>query len=190
MHLKTDVVAVRETAVRREVWVCAAGTVAFAVAMAVAAYVRIPLPFSPVPLTLQTFIVLLAGATLGPWAGASSQGLYLAAGACGAPVFAGGSAGLSGPTVGYLVAFPLAAWIVGRAAQHSSRWALPFGMVLGTLAIYSLGTLWLSLCMGKSLAAGALLGIVPFLPGDGLKLAAAISLAGLARRGYEKAARL
>jgi len=165
----------------------AAAAVGFAAATALSAYVRIPLPFSPVPLTLQTLFVLLAGVTLGASAGAASQVLYLAAGACGLPVFAG-SAGLAGPTAGYLLAFPLAALIAGLLARRRTRTALAVGLLGGTLCIYLLGSLWLALLSGGSLSAALAAGVLPFLPGDALKLAAVWSMAGLCRRAIGLAA--
>ena len=86
----------------------AMGVVAFALAPAAGAYIAIPLPFTPVPITLQPLFVILAGALLGPWAGATSMAMYLTLGAIGAPVFSGGHAGLPwlmGPTGGYLAGF-------------------------------------------------------------------------------------
>ena len=97
-------------------WRYATGIVVLAAASAVAAHVRIPLPFSPVPITLQTGVVLVAGATLGIAGGGASQMLYMAVGLLGAPIFAA-SAGLTGPTIGYLLGFVPAAMLVGWAAR-------------------------------------------------------------------------
>lgn len=188
MDVRTASGPLAGTLTSRRALVVAAGVCGFAAATAVAAQVRLPLPFTPVPVTLQTLMVLLAGASLGPWAGAGSQGLYLALGACGAPVFAAGASGL-GPTAGYLLAFPLAAWIVGWAAGRPERAALPAGLVAANLVILGLGALGLSLATGRSLAAAAMLGVLPFLPGDALKLAAAWSLARLLRRAWQNCAR-
>ena len=182
--------ALQRVALQRRTWVCVGGMCGFAAATALAAHVRIPLPFSPVPVTLQTFVVLLAGATLGARAGAGSQGLYLLLGACGAPIFAGGAGALSGVTAGYLLAFPLAAWIVGSLARRDSRLALALGLLLGTLVIYVLGVGWLTLGMGRSLGPALMLGAVPFLPGDAMKLAAAWVLSKPLRQGYERAAQV
>src|SRR5574341_1526984 len=93
------------------------GVVAFVIMTALGAHVRIPLPFMPVPITLQTFFVHLAGATLGPALGPVSQALYVLAGAAGLPVFAGGTGGLAylvkGATTGYLLGFVVATALVG-----------------------------------------------------------------------------
>jgi biotin transport system substrate-specific component len=152
--------------------------------VAALAQVKIPLPFTPVPLTGQTFAVLLVGATLGSKRGAVSMVLYIALGALGLPVFAGGAAGisyLSGATLGYLVGFVMAAYIIGllaeRGLERSVRTSIiPF--LIGTVVIYICGVAWLTILLGsfsKAVAAG----LVPFLVGDTLKLiAAALVLPG------------
>jgi biotin transport system substrate-specific component len=147
---------------------------------ALAAQVAIPLPWSPVPLTGQTFAVLLSGALLGPRRAFAAQALYLAQGAAGLPVFAGGLGGaavLLGPTAGYLAAFPFAAAVTGLLARRG--WDRGFAtmlaaMLLGSLVIFALGLAWLA----RFVPAGALLaqGLLPFVPGDVVKA----SLAALA----------
>jgi len=116
--------------------------VGFAAATALGA--RLEIPHQPVPYTLQTMVVLLAGAFLGARNGAISQFLYLAAGFAGAPVFAGGAFGLAkllGPTGGYLLAFPAAAAVVGYLIQRrSSVWWQAAAMVAGLLVIFAAGT--------------------------------------------------
>lgn len=180
------VIAVQRLVVQRRVWVCAAAVVGFAAATAVAAQVRLPLPFSPVPITLQTMIVLLAGASLGRRAGAGSQVLYVAAGALGAPVFAGGAAGLGGLTAGYLLAFPLAAWLVGWARDRGGRLALAAGLAAGALLILGCGAAWLAVVTGVPLLTALGAGFVPFLPGDALKVAAVWLLAGPAAAAWRR----
>jgi biotin transport system substrate-specific component len=140
---------------------------------AVAAQVAVPLPFSPVPITGQTFAVLLTGAVLGPRRGALAQLLYLAEGACGLPVFAGLAGGahvLLGPTAGYLLAFPLAAAVTGALCARG--WDRRFGtmlaaMLLGSVAIFTLGLAWLARFVPASTLIGA--GLLPFVPGDVVK---------------------
>src|SRR5260221_4981286 len=116
--------------------------------ISLAAQIRIPLPFSPVPVTGQTFAVLLVAAALGRL-GIASVLAYLAEGALGLPVFAGGATGLAymgGPTGGYLVGFVLAAVIVGAAAEREWDRRLPTAllvMFLGEIAIYACGVAWL-----------------------------------------------
>ena len=166
--------------------------VGFSLLTAAAAQVVVPLPFTPVPLTGQTFAVLLTGALLGPRLGALAMLAYLAEGAAGLPFFragAGGLAHLAGPTAGYLFAFPAAAYVTGHFAERG--WDRRFltaaaAMALGSLVILAAGWAWLALATGA--AGGAFrLGVLPFLPGDLVKiaLAAAALPAGraLLRRG-------
>ena len=149
-----------------------------ALLIAVLAQVKISLPFTPVPLTGQTFAVLLVGAALGSKRGITSMLLYIGLGALGLPVFAGGASGwmyLSGPTLGYLVGFVIAVYIIGLLAERGMERSvqtsiLPF--LIGTVIIYVCGVTWLAIMLGslsKALAAG----LFPFLIGDGIKLLAA-----------------
>ncbi|GAB4485515.1 MAG: biotin transporter BioY [Anaerolineales bacterium] len=145
-----------------------------ALLVALFAQIRIPLPFTPVPLTGQTFAVLLVGAALGSKRGFASLGLYTGLGLVGLPVFAGGAAGLGyalGPTGGYLLGFILSAYIIGRLAERGLERSirtslLPFAV--GTVIIYALGAGWLAFYVGPQAAIAK--GILPFLPGDLLKL--------------------
>lgn len=146
--------------------------------VALLAQVKIPLPFTPVPLTGQTFAVLLVGATLGSRHGAASMALYIALGALGLPVFAGGASGLaylSGATLGYLIGFVIAAYVIGllaeRGLERSVRTSLiPF--LIGTLIIYICGVAWLAIVLG-SLSKAMAAGLMPFLIGDAIKLVTA-----------------
>jgi len=146
--------------------------------VAVLAQVKIVLPFTPVPLTGQTFAVLLIGAALGSRRGAASMALYIALGALGLPVFAGGEAGLaylSGATLGYLVGFVMAAYVIGllaeRGLERNVRTSIiPF--LVGTVLIYVCGVAWLSIVMG-SLSKAIAAGLLPFLIGDAIKLSVA-----------------
>lgn len=158
---------------------------AFAIATALGAQVFVPLPFTPVPMTLQTLFVVLAGALLGPRLGAASQLAYLAMGVAGLPVFYGGSFGLAhllGPTGGYLLAFPVTAWVAGVVARPSGRRGLMelgrlfVGLLAASLVILAGGTAWLATLTGD--ADGALaLGLVPFLVGDLVKVGLAALIA-------------
>lgn len=141
------------------------------------AQIVIPLPFSPVPVTGQTFAVLLVAAALGPRLGPASITLYLAQGLVGLPVFAGGAAGfarLAGPTGGYLVGFLAAALVVGWLAQRGWDRRVPsaiLAMLAGQVLIYAFGLAWLS---RFPLPVGLLeAGLLPFLMGDAYKLALA-----------------
>ncbi len=161
-----------------------AAVVGFAALTAVLAQVRLYLPGNPVPITGQTFAVLLAGAALGSWAGAGSQLLYVAVGMAGLPVFAGANGGwtyATGATFGYLAGFVAAAWLVGRLAeqgQDRSVWTAIPAFLTGTAVIYTLGVVWLMWTVPgiDSIARAVTVGVVPFLAGDALKIA----LAGVA----------
>jgi len=150
---------------------------------AVAARIAFPVPWSLVPITGQTFAVLLSGAVLGPRRAFAAQVLYLAEGTTGLPVFAGGAAGLvvlAGPTAGYLIGFPFAAALTGWLCARG--WDRGFGtmvlaMLLGSAVILALGLAWLA----RFLPADQLIatGLLPFLPGDFVKaLAAAVLFPG------------
>lgn len=150
------------------------------VAVALSAQVALRLPFSPVPVTLQTLAVLLIGALLGSKRGALSLIAYLAEGAAGLPVFAGGASGpayMTGPTGGYLLGFVVAAYITGRLAESGwDRRALStaLAMLLGNAVIYLCGLAWLAHFTGAARAPE--LGLYPFLAGDVVKLIAAVVL--------------
>jgi biotin transport system substrate-specific component len=155
--------------------------------VAVLAQIEIPLPFTPVPITGQTFGVLLIGAALGSKRGAASLGLYLAEGAIGLPFFAGGASGLgvlTGATAGYLVGFVVAAYVIGwlaeRGLERSIRTSvIPF--LIGTIIIYLFGVAWLGMVLGSFTQAIAL-GLVPFLAGDAFKLILAAFMLPIAWR--------
>ncbi|MCC6338631.1 MAG: biotin transporter BioY [Acidimicrobiia bacterium] len=160
-------------------WRTALGVVGFALLTAVAAQIRFHLPFTPVPVTGQTFAVLLTGAALGMRAGAASQALYLALGLIGLPVytdFEGGWHAATGSTGGYLVGFVVAAAVVGALAERrqdrSFLTSVP-AMLTGTAIIYTLGALWLAHHLDVSLSKAVELGVSPFLIGDAVKLVAA-----------------
>lgn len=158
----------------------AAGILAFALLTALGAFVRIPLPFTPVPVTLQTFFVLAAGIYLGSRDAALSQLGYLAIGAVGLPVFAGGGAGFGhflGVTGGYLIAFPVAAAMVGAALRPGdSALRASVVCVAATLLILALGALGVAASLGVGAERALALGVLPFLPGGALKVAAAVAL--------------
>lgn len=148
------------------------------------ALVRIPLPFTPVPITGQVFAVLLAGALCGRKWGAISQGLYVGMGAVGVPWFQGFGTGLgylTGVTGGYLVGFVVAAWYIGylcdRDAAARSFHALFGIMLVGVAIIQGLGMLWLAGVLGVGLRAAFVMGVAPFLAGG---VAKALLAAGAA----------
>lgn len=146
-------------------------------AAATAAGARLEIPHQPVPYTLQTFFVLLSGAFLGARNGAISQLLYLAAGAVGLPVFSMGGFGLAwllGPTGGYLLAFPLAAFAVGYLVQRRRTllWSF-FSMAVGMLIIFTCGTIQLYSLALKNWTNAFVSGFLIFSWWDVLKLSAA-----------------
>ena len=167
------------------------GAMVFSLLMAVGAKLR--LPWDPVPFTLQTFFVLLAGAMLGSRCGALSGAWYIALGASGAPLFAGATGGwsyLSGVTGGYLFGFVVAAYLVGLGVARLKRpafWPLVLIMGVGSATILVCGALWLAVGVGIGPLNALQHGVVPFLPGDALKslLAAAVSLPILRRRAAD-----
>lgn len=160
--------------------------VAFAGLTALAAQIRIPLGFTPVPVTGQTFAVLLAGAALGARLGASSQLLYLAAGAVGFPVFTGGGSGIdyfTGATAGYLVGFVLAAALIGRLAERGQDRKVNTAVtafLAGSAVIYVCGAIGLMITADMDLTTAIAQGVTPFVFGDVLKATAAGLLLPLA----------
>ncbi len=145
--------------------------------IALLAQVSFPLPFSPVPLTLQTLGILLIGALLGSKKGALAVIAYIAEGSLGLPVFAGGAAGLSiGPLSGYLVGFVLSAFVVGYLLERGwkENYLYTFGaLLLGSLLILATGMLGLSLFVGMERALS--MGVYPFVLGDSLKVFSAFA---------------
>jgi biotin transport system substrate-specific component len=141
---------------------------------------KIEIPTQPVPYTLQTLFVLLSGAFLGPYLGALSQILYLALGSSGLPVFAGPVAGVSkliGPTGGYLLAFPVSAFVVGYLLRFrdSLLWII-FSMTVGLTIIFALGTLHLNFVLIHNFKEAVKSGFLIFTFWDAVKLFAAVSI--------------
>ncbi len=147
---------------------------------AAGAYIAIPL--GPVPIVLQNLFIMLAGLLLGGRWGLISVAVYLLAGAVGLPVFAGGTGGVGkfvGPTGGYLLGFAAAAYLIGIISE-SGRGRVTIdvlAMVAGTLIIYAFGVSWLKVVTGISFSKALTVGMLPFLIGDALKIAAAIPIA-------------
>ncbi|MDI6870431.1 MAG: biotin transporter BioY [Bacillota bacterium] len=147
------------------------------------AFVAVPLPFSPVPLSGQSFGVMLAGALLGPYLGPLAVLVYLLLGLAGLPVFAGGHAGpgvLVGPTGGYLWGFAAGAWVIGLVSsvrKNQPAWQTLLGIALGgILVVYALGVAQLALVSGLPLGKALAVGVLPFLPGDLVKAVAAAAV--------------
>ncbi len=166
-------VLVRPQALWQEALLILAGSVL----ISLMAQVAIPLPFTPVPVTGQTFAVLLVGAMLGSRRGMWAVALYLAKGLLGLPVFAGGTSGLArllGPTGGYLLGFVAAAGLTGYLCERGWDRRIPtaaLAMLAGNAAIYLFGLPWLAGFVGPDKAPA--LGLWPFIPGDLLKIALA-----------------
>lgn len=181
MTTLADALSPRRMPARPLSWaVPAAQIVAGSLVVAVLARLAYVLPFTPVPVTGLTLGVLLVGAALGSRRGAAALTLYLAQGAAGLPVFAGGGAGVAwllGPTAGYLWSAPLAAWVVGRLAEK--RWDRTpstafLAMLAGNASIYAVALPWLGLFVGPGEVVEA--GLFPFIVGDLVKAALATAL--------------
>ena len=146
---------------------------------------KVQVPFWPVPMTMQTFVVLMLGAVYGPRLGVATVLAYIAEGAMGLPVFVSGAglAYLAGPTGGYLAGFVAAAYLVGMLAERGfDRRPLTtlVAFLAGTVVLFGLGVVWLSVLFGfdKAIAVG----VVPFVPGETLKIALAVAALPLAWR--------
>jgi biotin transport system substrate-specific component len=150
----------------------------FAALTAVGAYLA--LPIGPVPIVLQNLFIFLAGLMLGSRWGMASVGVYLLAGTCGLPVFAGGMGGIGrliGPTGGYLIGFIPAVYLIGLISGKQKRPAYDvLAMICGTMVIYICGVSWLKVVTGMTWAKTMGVGMLPFLPGDALKIAVAIPI--------------
>ncbi len=159
--------------------VAAVGVVGFCLLTILGAKIRVPLPGTPIPMTLQTAVVLFSGVALGARLGAASQVLYLLLGLVGLPVFAGSDAGwqyIFGATGGYLLAFPLVTLLVGRLTRHSAGITATIGaMACGTILIFTLGVGWLFVLEGQATTAFAH-GLTPFWAGAVIKGGLAVSL--------------
>jgi len=157
------------------------GVLIFVVLMSLGAFVRIPLPFTPVPITLQTFFVLLSGAFLGSNLGVTTQLSYIILGISGLPIFTGAGSGLFyllGPTGGYLFGFVLASLIMGRFLKYSqSNLLFTFGIFcLADLILLACGTIWLKFLFGYPFTKLLFIGFIPFIPGDLFKAGVAAYL--------------
>ena len=182
-----------------------AGKLALALAgsvfVALCAHASVRLPFTPVPLTLGDFAVILVGMALGPVTGFAAMIAYLAEGAAGAPVFNPGGGGgliqLLGPTAGYLFAYPLAALIAGSAVRtralsglRASSFAAGFGAAFLTSAlIITGGVCWLSILLHLSIPSAIKLGALPFLPGQLVKVVAAAGIYASLRKWHQTSTR-
>ena len=156
---------------------------------AVGAYIAIPI--GPVPIVLQNLFVYLTGLLLGSRWGLMGIGAYLLAGAVGLPVFAGGKGGIGhliGPTGGYLLGFLPAVALIGMITERNEGkllFALT-GLIAGTVVIYICGVTWLSIITGMTIVKSLVVGMVPFLIGDAIKITAALFIAKSLRPMMQK----
>ena len=159
--------------------------------IALAAQIAVPLPGSPVPLTMQPLAVLIVGVVLGSWRGAAAATLYLMEGLGGLPVFAQGHGGIfwliAGPTAGYLLSYPFAAFVAGWVSERgwgSTVLRSIAGMLAALAVIYAGGWSWLAVLTGTKAAFA--LGIVPFLVADVIKVALGAALLPRAQRAVAR----
>lgn len=152
----------------------------FAALTAAGAYLSIPI--GPVPIVLQNLFILLSGLLLGSRWGPASVAVYLLAGACGLPVFSGGMGGIGrlvGPTGGYLFGYLPAVYLIGKISEKGGERVFVdvVAMVCGSAVIYACGVIWLQVLTGMTPAKTLVVGMYPFIPGDLLKIAAAVPIA-------------
>jgi biotin transport system substrate-specific component len=166
----------------RASWITVAGIIGFAAALAAASQVAIPIPGTPVPITLQPFIVVLAGLWLGPAAGAASMALYLVMGALGLPVFAPiGAPGIArfvGPTGGYLFAYPVAAFVAGAIAARRDNLAWRWLAACSGIAMLFVGGIAQLTLLTGSFSRAVALGVTPFAALDVVKAFIAALISG------------
>jgi biotin transport system substrate-specific component len=161
-------------------------TALFTALIIVGTYISIPLPFSPVPIVLATFFIILSGLVLGKWWGMAGSGLYLFLGALGLPVFSGGGGGIAhfvGPTGGYLIAYLLVPFVIGLIANGKKKSIAKdiIALITGSLLFYIFGVPVLKLVTGMTWGKAIVAGMLPFLLGDSLKVIAAIGLTQILR---------
>ena len=161
-----------------------AGAIVGSLLVALCAHVSVPLLFTPVPLTLQTFAVLLLGLTLGPATASAALALYLVQGAAGLPVFSphgpGGVLQLIGPTGGFLLSYPFAAALtslLARRIRPASFTSYAFSAAIGSALILAVGASWFAILAHQSLSGTLKMTVWPFLPGDALKICASAAVA-------------
>lgn len=159
----------------------------FTALTAICSWIQIALPFTPVPVNLATFAVMLSGCILGPVYGTVSQIVYVLLGAVGAPVFSGGAAGfgiIAGPTGGYIIGYVILSAVCGFASHthmtngsaKPSAVRLAAAMTLGNILLYATGTAWFMYVTANDLASSLMMCVIPYLPGDALKMIAGIAI--------------
>jgi len=164
----------------------------FAALTSVGGWIKIPLPFSPVPLTLQTLFVLLSGLLIGSIRGAFSQIVYVAVGCAGLPVFAGFQGGIGivlGPTGGYLIGFIIAAYITGLISERIHERTVITDIIStipGFIIIFIIGSLYMGAITGMGFIRSLLIGVLPFLPGGLLKIICAGFISARIRKIHKR----
>jgi len=152
----------------------------------------VTLPAGPLPLSLATLVIYLASGLLGPKGGLLTAGVYLAIGAVGLPVFSGFAGGLGqlfGPTGGYLVGYLPLAFLSGLG-KGRGRVGQLLAMLAGTALLYLMGSFWYALRFGTTLWGSVVVCVLPFLPGDGVKIALALAFTPALKRALERAGRM
>ena len=156
--------------------------------MAISAHISVPLFFSPVPVTMQPLAMLLIAFFLGPRRAVASMVVYLLEGLSGLPVFspagAGGFAQLIGPTGGFLMATPFAAFVAGYISRKKNIAALILAALTAEVVLFAFGASWFTIATHSTLAQATNLAVLPFLPGEVLKIAIAVSAASLWNRRH------
>jgi len=150
--------------------------------LCILAPISIPIPFSPVPVTLAFFAVILTGAVLGKWKGTICVLVYIMIGLVGFPVFSSYGSGIQkviGPTGGYLIGYIFLAWFVGFFAERypGKRYCYFIGALIGTVICYAFGTIWLAIQLKMTVMQALAAGVIPFIPLDLVKIAAAVLVA-------------
>lgn len=152
-----------------------------AAVLCILAPVSVPLGFTPIPVTMGLFVIIMAGILLGPSRGSLCVAIYILLGAIGLPVFSGYMGGIQkifGPTGGYILGYILLVWICGYFTEYFSgkRYMCFLGIILGTSVCYVFGTIWMSLQLQISFVEALWLGVIPFLPVDILKMFLAVMI--------------
>lgn len=153
----------------------------FTALIIIGAYISIPLPIGPVPITLADFFVMLAGLFIGGKYGLLSVILYLALGAIGMPIFSGGGSGfafLLGPTGGFLFGYLFLVATIGfiKDKEKASFTTVVIGIIIGNLLLYASGILWLKITLDMSLKVAIAAGLIPFLPGTLIKISVILAI--------------
>jgi biotin transport system substrate-specific component len=174
---KNSVISSKASSIVRNAALAIAGSMF----IAICAHIAVPLPFSPVPMTLQPFAVILLGMTLGPIVGSAAAAAYLLEGLLGAPVFTthgpGGLLQLLGPTGGYLMSYPLAAAISGALFTRRTFFSGAIAASAATILVLLSGAVWFATLTHAPAHAVWIASVAPFLPGEAVKICCAAGIA-------------